>query len=75
MAKKSINYYITAFPVNRKLQESLGIYDSYKDEKGNCKSQSVGKILSALMQDGCVYTHTYFDSDKNMMTIHCSARQ
>ena len=59
---------ITAWPVDRQLQEKVGIYGST-----GVKSQSVGRVLSQLVTAGYAEIHTFVESrdDGDVIIIHC----
>lgn len=60
--------FITAFPIDKPLQEKLGIYSS-----GYVQSISVGKILHSLIKAGYTDIYTFVEcTGQTGLAIHCS---
>jgi len=64
--------YISAWPVDRKEQEKLGIYNH-----GYVSTQAVGGILHRLAKLGYTIINSYVDSDSkggkpSRIVFHCS---
>jgi len=62
-----MKYVITGHPINKPLQQQLGIYDS-----SYVKSNRVGSIMAAMIKDGKIHIHSYYDADQNAIKIHMS---
>ncbi len=63
-----MKFIITAHPIDRKLQEQLGIYQS-----NEVASDSVGRVLEALVNEGYDKIHSYVE--KGTMYIHCKDKE
>jgi len=65
---------ITAWPVDRQLQEKIGIY-----QNSTVKSQSVGRVLSQLVKAGYATLQSFVENrqnditkkDEHVIVIHC----
>jgi hypothetical protein len=65
-----MKFYISAHPVDQKHQKELGIYSS-----GNVESDSIGRILSALVRKGHSNINSYYDKDNERIVFHCNAKE
>jgi hypothetical protein len=62
--------FITAFPIDKHLQQKLGIYDDQY-----VKSVSVGKVVHKLIEAGYVDIKSFIEmtgSGETRLAIHCS---
>lgn len=60
--------FITAFPIDRKFQESIGIYDD-----GNVHQEKVGKVMHQLIGAGHTEINSFVEYPgtlKQRLTIH-----
>lgn len=63
---------ITAWPIDRQLQERIGIY-----QDSTVPSQSVGRVLGQLVTAGYTEIHSFVENRDNetVLTMHCAAGQ
>jgi len=65
--------FITGFPIDRKFQESIGIYDS-----GYVNAEEVGKIMHQLIKAGHTNINSFVMIDgltgEQRLTIHMSKK-
>lgn len=60
-----MNFYITAFPIDRKFQEVINIYST-----GIVPDDSVGFVIKQLVREGYHEANVYFDKECNQFNMH-----
>lgn len=63
--KKPAKIYITAFPIDRPFLKYIGLWD-----QEYVKSQSVGRIIKALLAEGYTTIQSSYEPAWNQLSMH-----